>query len=181
MKKFMKKILGTVGAAAMLCSSAFASVAINSTNFPSATFRSYVSANFDKNSDGTLSDAEIAKVHSISAVGMSSVNLKGIENFTALRNLYRNYSVGSTSNLDFNSTNFKTAYGLDCDIDDSYLLIMHIEKDGKDGLLTPMILDIVDTSTGDLVLKMPLYLNQTLEGISFMVKGKLNTEVHVYP
>ena len=179
MQKFMKKILGAVGALAMMCSAAFGDVPINATTFPDAAFRSYVSANFDKNSDGTLSDAEIAEVRDITTV--VPINLSGIDNFTALRSLTCKYSIGSTTNLDFNYTNFKTAYGLDCDIDDAYFLIMHINVDGQGGLLTPAVLDIVDTSTGAQVLKMPLYINQTLEGISFMVKGKLNTEVHVFP
>lgn len=171
----MKKILCAVGVVALACSTAFGSVAINAATFPDATFRSYVSTNFDKNSDGTLSDTEIAKARVVDIQGKGTINLAGIENLTALKALACDYSLAGN---EFNYTNFKAAYGLTCDIDDSYLLMMHIEDNGVDGLMTPMIGDIRDTAG---VLKMPLYGNQTLESISFRTRGTLNTEVHVYP
>ena len=180
--KLLKKILSAVGVLAFACSTAFASVPINTTNFPDATFRWYISTNFDTNQDGVLSDAEIAKIQYIDSSGWEAVvpyvNLKGIENFTALKKLSCEFPLTGDQ---FNYTGFKTTYGLDCDIDDSYLLMMHIEIDGIDGLMTPMINDITDKSTGDVILKLPIYKNQRLESISFRTKGTLNTEVHVYP
>ena len=81
-------------------SAAFADVEINSTNFPDETFRNYVSTNFDTDSNGTLSDSEIANVTSISvqfdesynsqtgtANGVKITSLKGIEYFTELTDL----------------------------------------------------------------------------------------------
>ena len=63
-----------------------ANVEINATNFPDATFRTYVSDNFDSNTDGFLSDAEIAAVKKIdfymSVSGVTDVT--GIQFFTAL-------------------------------------------------------------------------------------------------
>ncbi|MBR4186005.1 MAG: leucine-rich repeat domain-containing protein, partial [Clostridia bacterium] len=65
-----------------------ANVTINSTNFPDANFRSYVSANCDTNNDGTLSASEIAEVTEISFDEEGISNLKGIETFTSLEILY---------------------------------------------------------------------------------------------
>ena len=172
---FMKKLLGALAITGMLCSTAFASVAINATTFPNATFRSYVSTNFDSNSDGTLSDAEIAKARVVDIQGKGAMNLAGIENLTALRALACDYSLAGN---EFNYTNFKAAYGLLCEIDDSCLLMMHIEDNGVDGLTTPMIGDIRDAAG---VLKMPLYGSQTLNSISYRTKGTAAIEVHVAP
>ena len=63
-------------------------VAIDEANFPDKTFREYVSDNFDENEDNVLSDDEIAKVTSIDCNGSGITNLKGIEYFTELQNLY---------------------------------------------------------------------------------------------
>ena len=63
------------------------SVAINSTTFPDNVFRNYVSQNFDKDKNGSLSDAECAAVKKISVSGMGIYNLKGIEYFTQLEEL----------------------------------------------------------------------------------------------
>ena len=87
MNKWVKKLLCAVSAMAMFCTAAFGDVAIDATNFPDATFRSYVSTNFDANSDGTLSDAEIAKVTQIDVSNTGVANLMGIENFTELEKL----------------------------------------------------------------------------------------------
>lgn len=57
------------------------SVAINETNFPDASFRTYVKT-FDKNSDGSLSESEIAAVTEISCANKSIGSLEGVENFT---------------------------------------------------------------------------------------------------
>ena len=64
------------------------SVAINATNFPDSAFRSYVSGSFDVNSDGILSESEIANVTSISARSMGISSLQGVEYFTALQTLW---------------------------------------------------------------------------------------------
>ena len=61
---------------------AASAVAINATNFPDANFRSYVSKQFDKNSDKKLSADEIKKATYISVYNKSISNLKGIEFFT---------------------------------------------------------------------------------------------------
>ena len=63
-------------------------VAIDEANFPDKTFREYVSDNFDENEDNVLSDDEIAKITSIDCNGSGITNLKGIEYFTELKNLY---------------------------------------------------------------------------------------------
>ena len=62
-------------------------LAINNTNFPDSNFRSYVSNNIDKDSDGYLSNAEIAAVKTISVENSGISSLKGIECFTALEKL----------------------------------------------------------------------------------------------
>ncbi len=58
-------------------------VAINTTNFPDAKFRTEVQK-LDGNNDGSLSSAEIKKVSSLNVYNKSIANLKGIEHFTAL-------------------------------------------------------------------------------------------------
>ena len=102
MKKFFVAVIGVF----MLCPALWADVAVNTVNFPDAHFREYVSSNFDKDSNGVLSDAEIAAVKYINVGGYSKVteernmttgkyfpvyegghniaSLKGIENFTSL-------------------------------------------------------------------------------------------------
>ena len=177
----MKKILCAVGVVALACSTAFGSVAINATTFPDATFRSYVSTNFDKNADGTLCDAEVAKARVVGIQGKGAMNLAGIENLTALRHLACDFSLAGN---EFNYTNFKAAYGLTCYIDDSYLLMIYSMEHHheNDKLTTPMIGDVKDTSTGDYILRIPLYDNSDiLYKIAFRARGTLNTEVHVYP
>ena len=64
-----------------------ADVAINSTNFPDATFRKYVSNNFDKNGDGKLSDSEQEAVDTITLINKGVTSLKGIEYFPNLETL----------------------------------------------------------------------------------------------
>ena len=182
MKKFMKKILGAVGAVAMLCSSAFASVDINATNFPDARFRSYVSANFDKNSDGVLSDREINQVI---VIGISApMNLTGIEYFTSLRLLTCSpYNFGSAGNYKFNYTKFKADYGLNCDIDDSYVLMIYTMKyhHETDKLTTPLIGDVRDTSGDDYILNIPVYdPTDMLYGIGFITRGTQIIEIRVF-
>ena len=68
-----------------ICAEAWADVEINETNFPDDLFRNYVSGTFDKDSNGTLSNAEIATVTRMDALHSSRISsLKGIEHFTAL-------------------------------------------------------------------------------------------------
>ena len=61
-------------------------VAINSTNFPDANFRTYVSR-FDKDKSGGLSTSEISAVTEIDCSSKSISNLTGISYFTALKTL----------------------------------------------------------------------------------------------
>ena len=60
-------------------------VPLNSTVFPDAIFRQYVSDNFDKNKDGILSEAEIAKVERMAVKECGVTSLDGIEVFYALK------------------------------------------------------------------------------------------------
>jgi hypothetical protein len=61
-------------------------VAINSTNFPDANFRTYVSQ-FDKDNSGGLSTSEISAVTEIDCSSKSISDLTGISYFTALKTL----------------------------------------------------------------------------------------------
>ena len=61
-------------------------VYINATNFPDAAFRNYV-GDFDLNTNGYLTEDEIAYVTQISVPLMNITSLKGIEHFTALKYL----------------------------------------------------------------------------------------------
>lgn len=63
-------------------------IAINKTNFPDANFCSYVLSNCDTDEDTYLSTPEIEAVAEIDVWNKSITNLKGIEYFTALRELY---------------------------------------------------------------------------------------------
>ena len=63
-------------------------VAIDETNFPDKNFRTFVSTKFDTDSDGKLSDTEIARKKSIDVRDKDIANLKGIEYFTPLKWLY---------------------------------------------------------------------------------------------
>lgn len=65
-----------------------ATVAVNSTNFPDAKFRQYVLDKIDTNKDKKLTSAEISAVKTIDASGLGIANLKGIERFTSVTDLY---------------------------------------------------------------------------------------------
>ena len=87
-KVFLKVILcislmliSSIGAAAA------ADVAINSTNFPDANFRSFVSTTFDVNQSGYLSEREIKAVREIDCSNSNVSNLTGIKYFTELEKL----------------------------------------------------------------------------------------------
>ena len=75
--------LYAVPSAALTVKAATTSVKINATNFPDATFRKYVSDNFDTNGNGTLSVSEINAIEEIYCYDCTS--LKGIEYFTSLK------------------------------------------------------------------------------------------------
>lgn len=66
---------------------ASAEVAVDKTNFPDAAFRNYVLENLDTDKNQALSDAEIKAVTEINVKGLGIANLKGVERFTALKEL----------------------------------------------------------------------------------------------
>ena len=106
LKKLLALLLALVlclGLAPLLPRAEAASVAINSTNFPDANFRSYVLSNFDTNHDSYLSDAERAAVTSINVSNRNIANMKGIEYFTAVT--YLSCSGNSFTELDLLNTN----------------------------------------------------------------------------
>ena len=88
MKQSFYSILSKAIATLILClltvAKAKADVSISSANFPDATFRNYVSANFDLDGNGQLSDEEIGKVKRMDVQQMGIKSLKGIEYFTAM-------------------------------------------------------------------------------------------------
>ncbi len=63
-------------------------VEINDTNFPDEIFRTYVSTNFDTDTNGYLSDEEISNITSVNCsstiIGSGLTSLKGIEYFTEM-------------------------------------------------------------------------------------------------
>ncbi|MDO5027672.1 MAG: stalk domain-containing protein [Bacillota bacterium] len=69
-------------------------VEINKTNFPDDNFRQYVSDNFDKSDpkDNILSQAESERVKQINVTNKGITNLKGVEHFTKLRDLFCGYN-----------------------------------------------------------------------------------------
>ena len=106
LKKLLSLLLALVlclGLAPLLPRAEAASVAINSTNFPDANFRSYVLSNFDTNHDSYLSDAERAAVTSINVSNRNIANMKGIEYLTAVT--YLSCSGNSFTELDLLNTN----------------------------------------------------------------------------
>ncbi|MBQ7215573.1 MAG: hypothetical protein IJS39_06275 [Synergistaceae bacterium] len=75
-----------------ICAGAWGDVAIDETNFPDSIFRSHVSSSYDTDSNGYLSDEEIAAVTNISVFSMGISSLKGVEYFTALTSLYCDFN-----------------------------------------------------------------------------------------
>lgn len=67
-------------------------VVIDETNFPDAAFRKYVGYQYDKNQDGILNDEEISEAMSMFLFDGDISDVKGIEYFTALLQLYCNGS-----------------------------------------------------------------------------------------
>ena len=80
-----------------------ANVTINATNFPDANFREYLSDNCDTNNDGTLSASEIGAVKDISAHDYEISDLKGVEYFTSLEELYCGYNYLTSLDLSKNT------------------------------------------------------------------------------
>ena len=62
-------------------------VPVTTSYFSDRVFRNYVSSNFDKDRNGTLSSAELQAVKTIDVHGMGIGSLKGIEFFTKLQTL----------------------------------------------------------------------------------------------
>ncbi len=62
-------------------------VEINETNFPDPVFRQYLAKNFDKNTDGRLSDKEIADVTGLYLGELGISDLTGIQHFENLKTL----------------------------------------------------------------------------------------------
>lgn len=83
----MKKKIFSFIVLALCSASVWADVVINSTNFPDAIFRSYVTSKVAGGSDGKLTSTEISKVTTINVNGLGVSNLQGIEFFTSLKRL----------------------------------------------------------------------------------------------
>ena len=66
---------------------AWADIPIDEAHFPDENFRNLVSQYYG-NDDGVITDAKIAETTSIDVSSQWIFNLKGIEFFTALENLY---------------------------------------------------------------------------------------------
>ena len=78
----------TVSAGAFTAFADSGDVEINNTNFPDENFRTYVSGNFDKDKNGSLSQSEIDAVNYIKVNSKKIADMSGIEYFTALTSLY---------------------------------------------------------------------------------------------
>ncbi len=92
-KRFLSILLALVMVFTLLpvltpSAKAAGSVTINSTNFPDDKFQTYLKTYKDSNGDGVLSESEIAEATRISVYGEGISSLKGIEYFTALKELY---------------------------------------------------------------------------------------------
>lgn len=88
-KKLLSGLLALCMIVCFMPAAAFAGnrVSIDETNFPDANFRSYVSANCDKDNDGFLSEAEIKNVTRIDCRRLEIDSLAGIEFFSCLKEL----------------------------------------------------------------------------------------------
>ena len=92
MKSFTKGIVRFLTVLVLLCMmvaglQATDTVAINENYFPDANFRAYV-MQFDTDGDGALSAAECGAVKRISVVGKRIADLRGVEYFVNLEQLY---------------------------------------------------------------------------------------------
>jgi hypothetical protein len=93
--------VGVVLFAALMPLATVASVTIESKNFPDPKFRAFVKQ-YDTNSDGTLSDAELSAVNTMDASRKSIKSLFGIQFFTSLRELDVSYNKIGDLNLSKN-------------------------------------------------------------------------------
>ena len=87
-------------------------IAINKGNFPDDAFRSFVKSNYDTDSDGYLSETEIAAVDEMHVTNKGITDLRGIKNFTALIRL--NCSGNNLTSLDVSGCTglcYLTCYG----------------------------------------------------------------------
>lgn len=131
-------------------------IEINATNFPDATFKTYV-ATFDTDSSGSLSQAEIAAVTEIEVRRQNINSLKGIEYFTSLEEL--ECSGNYLEELDVSAlTRLKT---LECSdnpliesLDVSYnkeLVKLYCENHFRQGSLSRLIFGENNTVLDDLI------------------------------
>lgn len=67
-----------------------ADVALTEANFPDTVFLEYLTSNYDKDGDDSLSEEEISKITSISVIGKDISSLSGIEYLTDLEQLWAN-------------------------------------------------------------------------------------------
>ena len=143
-------------------------VAVDSTNFPDAVFRSYVSTNFDPDGSGYLSDDVIAAVTSIDVSGTATVDggvtsLVGVEHFTALERLYCSYNSGLT---EINVSNNTALEYLDC----SYTGITSLDVSNNTALT-----DLNCYNTG--ITSLDLSNNTSLEWLSCYITGITSLDV----
>lgn len=78
-------------------------VAINTTNFPDANFRSYVSSNCDTDGNGWLDESEIAATTYLGISDKSISDLTGISYFTELTELFCSNNNLTTLDLKYNT------------------------------------------------------------------------------
>ena len=85
----MKKAIGILLSLilVLICAFALADVEINETNFPDENFRQCVTE-YDTDGDNILSNDELGQITRIDCSDKDISNLKGIEHFTVLRELY---------------------------------------------------------------------------------------------
>ena len=87
LRRRLQRLMLVLAAVAGMANAAQAQyIEINDTNFPDVNFRTHVKQ-YDTDSDGSLSDKEIAAVTSIDVSTQIITGLKGIEHFTALTEL----------------------------------------------------------------------------------------------
>ena len=87
LRRRLQRLMLVLAAVAGMANAAQAQdIEINDTNFPNENFRTHVKQ-YDTDSDGSLSDKEIAAVTSIDVSTQTITDLKGIEHFTALTEL----------------------------------------------------------------------------------------------
>ena len=81
-------VLAVMTGCALHASAAGETVALDSTNFPDAVFRNYLSEKYDKDSDGSLSAYEISSATGIWLNDTETTSLEGVEHLPALKAVY---------------------------------------------------------------------------------------------